>query len=115
MPVREHCVRRWAVASRRVLGVILPRDRDPRSRTCFGGVFEEVEAEMIEAVVRAGADEPNQWRRLLAGIRAFLDACTTPRYRRIALEEGPAALGWNRWREIDHRYSLRLVRTPLAG
>jgi len=79
----------------------------------FRAVFEEVEAEMIAAVLRAGADEPDQWRRLLAGIRAFLDACTTPRYRRIALEEGPAGLGWNRWREIDHRYSLRLVRTPL--
>jgi AcrR family transcriptional regulator len=80
----------------------------------FRAVFEEVEAEMIQGVLRAGADEPDQWRRLLAGIRAFLDACTTPRYRRIALEEGPAALGWERWREIDHRYSLRLVRTPLA-
>jgi AcrR family transcriptional regulator len=80
----------------------------------FRAVFEEVEAEMIEAVQRAGADEPDQWLRLLAGIRAFLDACLTPRYRRIALEEGPAALGWHRWREIDHRYSLALVRVPLA-
>src|SRR5215813_8370072 len=40
----------------------------------FRAVFEEVEAEMIAAVLRAGA-EPDQWRRLLAGIRAFLDAC----------------------------------------
>lgn len=80
----------------------------------FRAVFEEVEAEMIDGVRRAGEHEPDQWRRLLAGIRAFLDACTTPRYRRIALEEGPAALGWDRWREIDERYSLALVRTPLA-
>ena len=80
----------------------------------FRAVFEEVEAEMIQEVRRAGEHEPDQWRRLLAGIRSFLDACTTPRYRRIALEEGPAALGWDRWREIDERYSLALVRTPLA-
>jgi AcrR family transcriptional regulator len=80
----------------------------------FRAVFEEVEAEMIRDVRRAGEHEPDQWRRLLAGIGAFLDACTTPRFRRIALEEGPAALGWDRWREIDERYSLVLVRTPLA-
>jgi AcrR family transcriptional regulator len=80
----------------------------------FRVVFEEVEAEMIRDVRRAGEDEPDTWRRLLAGIRAFLDVCTTPRFRRIALEEGPAALGWDRWREIDERYSLALVRAPLA-
>jgi AcrR family transcriptional regulator len=80
----------------------------------FRAVFEEVEAEMIVAVRDASAGEPDPWRRLLAGIGAFLDACLTPRYRRIALEEGPAALGWHRWREIDERYALALVRAPLA-
>jgi hypothetical protein len=33
----EHCVRRWTVASRRVLGVILPKDRDPRFVTIRRG------------------------------------------------------------------------------
>jgi AcrR family transcriptional regulator len=80
----------------------------------FRAVFEEVEAEMIEAARRAGDGEPDPGRRLLAGINAFLDVCLTPRYRRIALEEGPAALGWHRWREIDEQYSLGLVRAPLA-
>jgi AcrR family transcriptional regulator len=80
----------------------------------FRAVFEEVEMEMIAAVRRAGADEPDSWRQMLAGVGAFLDACLTPRYRRIALEEGPAALGWHRWREIDEAYALALVRAPLA-
>jgi AcrR family transcriptional regulator len=80
----------------------------------FRAVFEEVEAEMIQAVRSAGSGEPDLWRRLLAGINAFLDVCLTPRYRRIALEEGPGALGWHRWREIDEQYSMGLVRAPLA-
>src|SRR5207237_5538535 len=80
----------------------------------FRGVVEEVEAEMIAAVRQAGAEERDPWRRMLGGIGAFLDACLTPRYRRIVLQEGPAALGWNRWREIDERYALALVRAPLA-
>jgi AcrR family transcriptional regulator len=80
----------------------------------FRAVFEEVEAEMITAVRQASAEEKDPWLRVLLGIGAFLDACLTPRYRRIALEEGPAALGWHRWREIDERYALALVRVPLA-
>jgi AcrR family transcriptional regulator len=79
----------------------------------FRAVFEEVEAEMIAAVRRAGGGESDPWQGLLAGTRAFLDACLTPRYRRIALEEGPAALGWQRWREIDERYALALVVASL--
>lgn len=80
----------------------------------FRAVFEEVEAEMIEAIRLAGTHESDPWRRLLAGIGAFLDACLMPRYRRIALEEGPTALGWDLWRQIDEHYSLALVRAPLA-
>jgi AcrR family transcriptional regulator len=80
----------------------------------FRAVFEEVEAEMIESVRQAGAGERDPWRRFLAGISAFLDACLAPRFRRIALEEGPTALGWDLWRQIDEEYSLALVRAPLA-
>jgi len=80
----------------------------------FRAVFEEVEAEMIEAIRLAGAHESDPWRRMLAGIGAFLDVCLMPRYRRIALEEGPTALGWDLWRQIDEHYSLALVRAPLA-
>lgn len=80
----------------------------------FQAVFEEVERELVDAVLRSGAGETDPWRRLLAGVGAFLDACLEPRYRRIGLEEGPAALGWQRWREIDERFAMPLVRTPLA-
>ncbi len=80
----------------------------------FRAVFEEVESEMIEAIRQAASDETDPWQQMLAGIGAFLDACLMPRYRRIALEEGPTALGWDKWRQIDEHYSLALVRAPLA-
>ena len=80
----------------------------------FRAVFEEVEAEMIEAVRQAASEANDPWQQMLAGIGAFLDACLMQRYRRIVLEEGPAALGWDQWRQIDERYSLALVRAPLA-
>src|SRR5260370_15137110 len=44
----EHCVRRWAVASRGVLGVILPRDRDPRFVTIRrGGTLTESDHQLL--------------------------------------------------------------------
>jgi AcrR family transcriptional regulator len=83
-------------------------------RDLFQAVFEEVEAELIEEIRQASRKEADPWQTFLAGIRAFLGACLQLRYRRIALEEGPAALGWDLWREIDERYALALVRAPLA-
>jgi AcrR family transcriptional regulator len=83
-------------------------------RDLFQAVFEEVESEMIDQIRQASRTETDPWLTFLAGIRAFLGACLQPRYRRIALEEGPAALGWDLWREIDERYALALVRAPLA-
>jgi len=80
----------------------------------FRAVFEEVEMEMIEAIRQAASEETDPWQQMLAGIGAFLDACLRPRYRRVALEEGPTALGWDQWRQIDEHYSLALVRAPLA-
>jgi AcrR family transcriptional regulator len=86
----------------------------PSKQSLFLAVFEEVERDLVAAIRRAGAERMDPWERLMAGIGAFLDACLARRYRRIALEEGPAALGWQRWREIDEGYALPLLRAPLA-
>jgi hypothetical protein len=39
----------------------------------------------------AGLDGP--WQAILAGLRAYLDACTDPAVGRITLVEAPAVLG----------------------
>ena len=46
---------------------------------------------------------------------AFLEACLEPDFRRIALEEAPAALGWARWKDIEERYFLGLMAASLDG
>ena len=77
-------------------------------RDLFRAVYEEVRSELGASLVAAGAAEPDPWQRLLAGFRVFLDACMTERYRRIALEEAPAALGWDYVREVDAEYTRAL-------
>ncbi|WP_245673574.1 TetR/AcrR family transcriptional regulator [Nocardia lijiangensis] len=87
-------------------------------RGLFEAVFDELEsqaAQRIRAATAAGSDPLDQAER---GIEEFLDVCTDPDYRKIVLINGPIALGWQRWRELDRQHLGRLVidaaRTLLA-
>jgi hypothetical protein len=52
--------------------------------------------------------------RMMAGIEAFLDACTDPAYRRLVIQEAPAILGGTRCREIGERYPFGLLISAFA-
>jgi AcrR family transcriptional regulator len=74
----------------------------------FLAVFDAIERELIAA----GAEPPpsaapsDAWAQFRAGIQAYLDAALRPDVQRITLIDGPAVLGWRRWREIEEGYSL---------
>jgi AcrR family transcriptional regulator len=82
----------------------------------FAAVLEAVEvdltARLIEAVGAAATDDPLD--ALVAGADAWLDASAEPEVRRIALLDGPAVLGWERWREVGLRHGLGLVTALLT-
>jgi AcrR family transcriptional regulator len=84
-------------------------------RDLFRAVFERVEEELVAgiAVKMDAADDP--WKLMMAGMRAFLDACEQPAVKRIALTDAPVVLGWQEWREIDNRHGLGLTRAALQG
>ncbi|HEY2204224.1 MAG TPA: TetR/AcrR family transcriptional regulator [Pseudonocardia sp.] len=92
-------------------------------RELFAAVHERQERELIGRIqeLMAGAGPtgapgaPDPIDVLLAGMRAFLDACREPGFVRIALLDAPTVLGWARWREVDERYGLGLVTTVLDG
>lgn len=79
----------------------------------FEAVYDEQERGIVERIGASLGTRPDPWSQALAGIDVFLDACTEPGYRRIALEEGPAALGYDRWRELNEQHSMGLMRTML--
>lgn len=81
----------------------------------FAAVLEAVEAEVVARVARAmeGVEDPAT--RLVVGLDAYLDACAEPAIHRITLVEGPAALGWDAWREVGHRHGLGLVEEAVAA
>jgi hypothetical protein len=82
----------------------------------FAAVLEAVEvdltARLVDAVAAAATDDPLDV--LVAGADAWLDACREPEVRRIALLDGPAVLGWERWREVGMRHGLGLVAALLG-
>ncbi|QKW32891.1 TetR/AcrR family transcriptional regulator [Actinomadura sp. NAK00032] len=82
----------------------------------FEAVFEDLEAraaDRISTAMTAATDDA--WGRASAGIRAFLDICSDPEYREIVLLQGPLALGWRRWRELDQRHLGTLLTDGLSA
>ena len=102
-----------AEAARVTKGAVYHHFRDKAE--LLEAAFVQLEEGLVVAVVAAveGVDDP--WEEFSRGVDAFLRACFEPRFRRIALEEAPAALGWARWKEIEERYFLGLMVASLDG
>ena len=82
----------------------------------FSAVLEAVEvdltARLIEVVSSVVSDDP--LAALVAGVDAWLDASVEPEVRQIVLLDGPAVLGWQRWRDVGKRHGLGLVTGLLS-
>ncbi|MGW5453912.1 TetR/AcrR family transcriptional regulator [Nocardia sp. NPDC003979] len=75
----------------------------------FEAVMDELEDRAAHHIRSAIDAHSSPLDRVEAGLEAFLDVCTDPEYRHIVLLQGPIALGWRRWREIDRRHLNGLV------
>lgn len=76
----------------------------------FEAVLEQVEADAVEKIAARVHEERDPWHKALVGVQSFLDICQEQSYRRIVMQEGPVALGYDRWREIEERNTFGLVR-----
>jgi len=81
----------------------------------FEAVLEEAERRVIAIVLQAGQGASNPLDALRAGCRAWLElAGSDAALRRIVLVDAPAVLGWEKWRAVDDRYALGLIRQCLV-
>jgi len=74
----------------------------------FEAVLELQEARATEATAAAAA-APDPWDSAILALDAYLRQCCDPVYGRLVWQEGPAALGWRRWRECERNYAYGLV------
>lgn len=85
-------------------------------RDLFRAVLEAEEIALANRINRESgplADDPIE--ALMAGTRAFLAASSDADTNRIVFVDGPAALGWDDWREIDDRYAGATLREGLQA
>ena len=81
----------------------------------FEAVLEAVEAKVAETLVEAARGVRDPVEVLRAGCAAWLRLAQDPTVRQIALVDAPTAVGWRKWREIDERYALGLLKTTLRA
>jgi AcrR family transcriptional regulator len=84
-------------------------------RALFTAVFERVEIDTMSTMTGHLLDGEVSWATAADALSNYLDACTDRRFRRIVLEEAPAVLGWQIWRQLDQQYTGAVLRQILLG
>ncbi len=85
----------------------------------FEAVFERVETDASHTIHQAIKGTRDPWQKALDGLGAFMTIVQEPRYRRIVIQEGPAVLGYERFREQEERSTyanvVDIVRSVLSA
>jgi AcrR family transcriptional regulator len=88
-------------------------------RDLFRALVEELEGELEEVVLGVAREalkkSGDAGEAYAAGFDAFLDACARPEFGRVLFVDGPSALGWEEWHEIDARYALAQTEAGLRA
>lgn len=79
----------------------------------FDAVVVDLQKEAAAAIEARAKTKKNVWDRLSEGLDAFLDVCADPVYGRIVVQQGPAVLGEERYREIEEAYPTALLMATL--
>jgi AcrR family transcriptional regulator len=85
----------------------------------FEAVFEKVESDASDRIRKALKVSRDPWEKAALGLGEFLKVVQAPSYQRVVIQEGPAVLGYERFREREERSSFGLVgdmvRTVLSA
>jgi AcrR family transcriptional regulator len=76
----------------------------------FEAVLESLETEAGRRTVEAAAGTADPVEALRAGCLAWVQLAGDPVFQRILLIDAPAVLGWDRWRALEERHALGLVK-----
>jgi AcrR family transcriptional regulator len=70
----------------------------------FEAVFEQVSHDLVAEIDAVARAEKDALVAMAAGTQHYLAACAKGAAGQIILRDGPAVLGWERWREIDAKH-----------
>ncbi len=81
----------------------------------FEAVAEDVEDQVGAQTVAAAAGTAGPVAALRAGFLAWIRLAGDPVVQRILLIDAPSVLGWERWRAMEERHALGLIRAVLQS
>ena len=87
----------------------------PSKEALFEAVAEDVETSVGAQTVAAAGGITEPVAALRAGFLAWIRLAGDPVVRRILLIDAPSVLGWERWRAMEERHALGLIRLVLQA
>jgi AcrR family transcriptional regulator len=76
----------------------------PTKEVVFEAVFDQVSLDLVSELDRLSRAENDPLAAMAAGTQGYFAACSKGPTGQIILRDGPAVLGWERWREIDAKH-----------
>lgn len=80
----------------------------------FACVFEIVSSDIAQSVAASAQPGQGPLENMLLTTERYFQLCTDPPTARITLQDGPAVLGFERWRELDTAHFGGLVTAGLT-
>jgi AcrR family transcriptional regulator len=81
----------------------------------FEAVLEALETDVGRRTLEAAAGAPDATAALRAGCLAWVRMAGDPVVQRVLLVDAPSVLGWERWRDLEERHALGLIKTALGA
>jgi AcrR family transcriptional regulator len=78
-------------------------------KALFEAVFISVEEDLIAGSAASRSPSVDAFGQLERALLGFLDSSLNQPVQRILLIDGPAVLGWGRWRELESQYGLGAI------
>jgi AcrR family transcriptional regulator len=76
----------------------------PTKKAVFEAVFEQVSLDLVSELEHIARAEKDALAAMAARTEGYFAICARGATGQIILRDGPAVLGWERWREIDAQY-----------
>jgi AcrR family transcriptional regulator len=86
----------------------------PNKEAIFEAVLQRTNASLATGILAKVSQSPDVLAMVTRGTEAYFEACAEAPVGRIILKDGPAVLGWARWREIDEEHFGRAIPQALA-
>lgn len=83
-------------------------------RALYEAVLDRLEEASMARIAAAATQGADPWDAAVKGLGAFFDVCCDPVHSRLVWQEGPLALGWQRWRQCEMEYGYGLTEQFVA-